>query len=516
MELFASLTKRSKNDGNNINVSATTESSFSSLGEEVEKAEASLNATSSSSSSSAHRFADLNLCEWICKSTSAMGFRHPTPIQAACIPAILKGNDVMGCAETGSGKTAAFALPILQELSEDPYGIFAIVVVPTRELAMQIKEQVSALGAPIGVRVSLIIGGLGMIDQSIELSKRPHIVCATPGRLRHHLESADPPDLSRTRYLVLDEADRLLSTGFSSELRVLLSRMSPARRTLIFSATLTDSLEQLEQLASVSTLRYDLTKKQSIPNRLVQEYLLMPPHVKMCFLVGVLRKLVSDGEEDSEKRDSGAEPEAGKGKGGWKKRKASSSSANKLHGVKLSMSVIIFVGTCQKCQMTQESLSQLGIDCVALHSIMSQQRRIAALGKFRNQMSQVLVATDVASRGLDIPSVELVVNFDLPKVAADFVHRIGRTARAGRSGRSLSFITPHDIDLLHSIEAFTNVKMKESKEVSEDDILGLLNPVSKAMHKAEQRLMEVGFDEQAERHASRKAKQRKKLQKKAS
>jgi ATP-dependent RNA helicase DDX49/DBP8 len=411
----------------------------------------------------------------------------------------------MGCAETGSGKTAAFALPILQHLSEDAYGIFAVIVVPTRELAMQIKEQVAALGAPIGVRVCLVIGGLGIIDQGIELSKRPHVVCATPGRLRHHLESADPPDLSRTKYLVLDEADRLLSTGFSSELKVLLSRMSPSRKTLIFSATLTDSLEQLEKLASVSTMKYDLTKKQTIPERLVQNYLLMPPHVKMCFLVGVLKKLVSDGE-DVEDEDATKKKDY--------KKKNRKRTGKEPHGVKLSMSVIIFVGTCQKCQMTQEALNQLGIDCVALHSIMSQQRRIAALGKFRNQVSQILVATDVASRGLDIPSVELVINFDLPKVAADFVHRIGRTARAGRSGRSLSFLTPHDIDLLHNIEDFTKIKMVESKEVKDDEILTLLNPVSKAMHKAEQRLMEVGFEEQAEKHAKRKKVQRKKLQKK--
>jgi ATP-dependent RNA helicase DDX49/DBP8 len=171
--------------------------------------------------------------------------------------------------------------------------------------------------------------------------------------------------------------------------------------------------------------------------------------------------------------------------------------------------MIIFVGTCKKCQETHETLNQLGFDSVALHSIMSQKKRIAALGKFRNQISKVLIATDVASRGLDIPSVELVLNFDLPKVAADFVHRIGRTARAGRSGRSLSFITPHDIDLVHNIENFTKTKMVESKEISDEDIVSLLNPVSKAIHKAEQKLMEVGFDEEVEGFTNRKKAQKK-------
>jgi ATP-dependent RNA helicase DDX49/DBP8 len=254
--------------------------------------------TSSSSrkqaSSSISSFNDLGLCEWILKSCSAMGFRRPTPIQSACIPSIIAGNNVMGCAQTGSGKTAAFALPMLQHLSQDPYGVFGVVIVPTRELAIQIKEQISALGAPIGVRVALVIGGMGIIDQSIALSKKPHFICATPGRLRHHLEGADPPNLSRCKYLVLDEADRLLSTGFNSELKVILSNMSRQRQTLIFSATLTESLEELEKLASSSTLRYDLSKKQNVPTNLLQQYLLMPPHVKMCYLVGILKTLVND------------------------------------------------------------------------------------------------------------------------------------------------------------------------------------------------------------------------------
>ena len=144
-----------------------------------------------------YSFSDLGLCEWICSSTAAMGFKKPTDIQKACIPAILEGRDVMACAETGSGKTAAFVLPILQQLSEDPYGIFAIILTPTRELALQISEQVCALGATFHVRTSLIIGGVNQLEQGKALAKLPHVVIATPGRLRSHLESADPPDLRR-------------------------------------------------------------------------------------------------------------------------------------------------------------------------------------------------------------------------------------------------------------------------------------------------------------------------------
>ena len=224
----------------------------------------------------------------MCDSVSAMGYRMPTPVQAECIPAILAGHDVIGCAETGSGKTAAFALPILQHLSQDPFGIFAIVLTPTRELAMQISEQFAAFGAAIGLRQTLIIGGENMTEQSLALKRLPHIVIATPGRLRHHLEGPDPPSLARTPYLVLDEADRLLSRGFSSELDTIISAMSSTKRkTFLFSATMTESLAEVEKLAMKETLRFDLTTEGRIPAQLEHQYLFMPERVKVTYLVGV-------------------------------------------------------------------------------------------------------------------------------------------------------------------------------------------------------------------------------------
>jgi ATP-dependent RNA helicase DDX49/DBP8 len=162
----------------------------------------------------ARSFQELGLCSWICDSCTAMGFKRPTPVQSTCIPAIIAGKDVLACAETGSGKTAAFALPILHKLSQDPYGVFAVVLTPTRELALQIAEQFEALGTPMGLRYELVIGGVNMMRQSLALKERPHVIIATPGRLRHHLEGPDPPDLSKVKFLVLDEADRLLTIGF--------------------------------------------------------------------------------------------------------------------------------------------------------------------------------------------------------------------------------------------------------------------------------------------------------------
>lgn len=404
-------------------------------------------------------FSDLGVCEWLCNSASAMGFRRPTDIQKVCIPAIINGKDVMGCAETGSGKTAAFAVPILHHLSSDPYGIFAVVLTPTRELALQISEQFSALGAPLGLKVCLVIGGANMMQQASMLAKRPHIVIATPGRLRHHLEGPDPPNLSRAMYLVLDEADRLLSSGFEAELNAIINSMHNNRKTLLFSATLTDTLSELESMASVNTVRYDLTVKNKLPAKLLQQYLFMPSQVKLCYLVAVLKNVIAsqedaslnavDEEENSEQQKViNALLEETQSKRHKKDNREKPQKGNKKALYKSAINIMIFTGTCKKCQEVNELLLELGFDCVALHSMMSQARRLASLGKFKSHICRILVATDVASRGLDIPQLELVINLDLPKVTSDYIHRVGRTARAGKIGRSLSLITEHDV-LIH-------------------------------------------------------------------
>lgn len=516
MELFAPKEKRAKH-------SAVGLPSSSRQRVEVEKVVASPS-TTTTTTTPASTFADLGLCEWICHSASAMGFRWPTEIQRMCIPAVLSGRDVMGCAETGSGKTAAFALPILHHLSQDPYGIFAVVLTPTRELAIQISEQFIALGAPMGLRVCLVIGGVGMTDQSLQLTKRPHVVIATPGRLRHHLEGPDPPIMSKAVYLVLDEADRLLASGFSSELGSILSHMSSSKRqTLLFSATLTSSLVELEKLAMKNTLKFDLTSAQRVPSQMTQQYLFVPAQVKVCYLVAVLHKILQRtvaNDDDREIDDRWALEDGKSGKKKATKRKkdiesdivAASSSAPDS-SVPTS-SIIIFVGTCRRCQEVAEILNELGIDCVALHSMMTQLRRIAALGKFKSQLSRILIATDVASRGLDIPTVDVVINLDLPKLPVDYIHRIGRTARAGRGGRSLSLVTQYDVNLVHAIEGVTEIKLELSDEVKETDVLPLLNSVAKAIRMSQMRLTSIGFEEKLSVFEKRKRTQRKSLQKK--
>jgi ATP-dependent RNA helicase DDX49/DBP8 len=444
-----------------------------------------------------------------------MGFRRPTPIQQHCIPAILSKRDVMGCAETGSGKTATFALPILNELSDDPYGIFAVVLTPTRELAMQIAEQFGAFGSPIGLRLAVVIGGNGIVEQSLALSRQPHVVIATPGRLRHHISGAEPPSFRMTRYLVLDEADRLLASGFETDLEVIFAAMPTKKNTLLFSATLTESLDKLSQFTSKDTLRFDLTSTQKVPDTLIQQYLFMPRQVKTCYLIAVLQKLLQKEDTAIDDGDDNAGTLAAEGHKKRKREKGSRKTGDnqsiKATNSLKSTSVIIFTSSCLRCQEISEIILNMKIDCLRLHSLMHQVDRTASLSKFKSQICNILVATDVASRGLDIPQVDLVINFDLPKVCADYIHRVGRTARAGRHGRSLSLLTPHDIDLVHAIEEYIEVKLSASSEVVEDDILPLLNPVAKAIKEAQLKLMESGFDEKVEINKKRKKKQKKQL-----
>jgi len=395
----------------------------------------------------------------------------------------------LGCAETGSGKTAAFALPILQHLSEDPYGIFGIILTPTRELAIQIHEQFIALGAPMGIKAALVIGGLNMLQQSLELKKRPHIVVGTPGRIRDHLQGPEPLFVKNLRYIVLDEADRLLSEGFEKDLKKILSYCpgSPQRQTLLFSATLTDALSQLQVLAMTNPKLYNLTHTATLPKNLELQYLFMPQQMKTQYLYETLRQL-SQPEVWGESEDRNDENEEGRC---------------------LARSVMIFTGTCKKCQEVCGVLMELGVDCVCLHSVMTQNRRLAALGKFKSQQVKVLVSTDVGSRGLDIPEVDLVINYDMPRVAVDYVHRVGRTARAGRAGLAISLVSQYEVSLVHMVEEYTGLKMQLCKEVSEGEVLKTLNLISKATRIARMKLLEQGFDEKLEETQIRKKKRKK-------
>lgn len=412
-------------------------------------------------------FSDLGLAGWAVQTCNELGMKKPTPVQYHCIPRILSGQDVLGLAQTGSGKTAAFALPILHRLAEDPYGVSCLVVTPTRELAFQLAEQFRALGSCLNLRCAVIVGGMDMITQTKTLMQRPHVVIATPGRIKVLIEQNPdiPPVFSKTKFLVLDEADRVLDVGFEEELRAIFQCLPKNRQTLLFSATMTSNLQTLLELSANRAYFYEAYEGFKTVESLKQQYIFIPKNVKDVYLQYILSKI-----KDIDVR-----------------------------------SAIIFVSTCRSCQLLGLLLEELEIDAAALHSYKSQSLRLSALHKFKSGQVPILVATDVASRGLDIPTVDLVVNYDIPRYPQDYVHRVGRTARAGRGGLAVSFVTQNDVDLIHEIEAVLG-KQLEKFDCKENEVLDDISKVYKAKRVASMKMMDDGFEEKAE---SRKAQKQK-------
>lgn len=386
-------------------------------------------------------FSSLGVAKWLDEALAAMQIHKPTDIQQACIPEVLKGRDCIGGAKTGSGKTIAFAAPMLTKWSEDPMGIFGLVLTPTRELAMQIAEQFAALGANMNIRIALVVGGEDFIKQALELQNRPHFVIATPGRLADHiLNSGDEAvkGLRSVKYLVLDEADRVLSNSLSKDVGRCLSILpDPAKRqTLLFTATVTDAVRALKEKPAaqgkppVFMHEVDTVDKVAIPTTLLLLYVFVPSYVKEAYLHNIL---TLDKYED--------------------------------------VSTIIFVNRTHTAELLRRTLTKLEYKVVSLHSEMPQSERTSSLQRFKAQVARVLIATDVASRGLDIPTVELVVNYDMPADPDDFIHRSGRTARAGRKGDAVSIVTERDVQRVVAIEDRVNKKMELLEGADDDSVI---------------------------------------------
>ncbi|XP_031397450.1 DEAD-box ATP-dependent RNA helicase 36 [Punica granatum] len=421
----------------------------------------------SNNSSTKATFGDLGLAEWAAQTCKELGMSQPTPVQSHCIPKILAGRDVLGLAQTGSGKTAAFALPILHRLAEDPYGVFALVITPTRELAYQLAEQFRALGSSLHLRCTVVVGGMDMLNQAQTLMLRPHVVISTPGRIKVLLEDNPdiPPVFSNTKFLVLDEADRVLDVGFEEELRVVFQCLPKKRQTLLFSATMTSELQTLLELSQNKAYFYEAYEGFRTVDTLKQQYVFIPQNVKEVYLFHLLSKM---GEM----------------------------------GIR---SAIIFVSTCRTCHLLSSLLEELDQEAAALHSFKSQSLRLAALHRFKSGQAPILLATDVGSRGLDIPTVDLVINYDIPRYPRDYVHRVGRTARAGRGGLAISFITQGDIELIHEIEADIG-KQLEKFECKENEVLSEITKVYKAKRVATTKMMDDGFEERVKERKKKKLK----------
>ncbi|PYH93273.1 dead box ATP-dependent rna helicase [Aspergillus ellipticus CBS 707.79] len=385
-------------------------------------------------------FTGLKVAPWLIGALTTMAVRKPTAIQKACIPEILNGRDCIGGSRTGSGKTIAFAVPMLQKWAEDPFGIFGLVLTPTRELALQIYEQMKAISAPQSMKPLLITGGTDMRPQALALSQRPHIVIATPGRLADHINTSGEDTirgLKRVRMVVMDEADRLLSPGHGSmlpDVETCLSALPPSseRQTLLFTATLTPEVRALKSMprASSNTSKPPIFVTEissensgSIPPTLKQSYLKVPMTHREAFLHVLL-----------------------------------STDAN------AAKPAIIFCNHTKTADLLERMLRRLNHRVTSLHSLLPQSERNSNLARFRASAARLLVATDVASRGLDIPSVGLVVNFDVPRNPDDYVHRVGRTARAGREGEAVTLVGQRDVSLVLAIEERVGRQMEEFSE----------------------------------------------------
>lgn len=462
-ESFQLFAKRNKGSPKRPQLTTIpNENTHTEISEESQQVEKEIHSDAPSST-----FANLGLSEWAITTCSELGMKKPTPVQHYCIPKILEGRDVLGLAQTGSGKTAAFALPILHRLAEDPFGVFALVITPTRELAYQLAEQFRALGSTLHVRCTVVVGGMDKIVQAKALLQRPHVVISTPGRIKFLLEENPdiPPVFSRTKFLVLDEADRVLDVGFEEELRVIFQCLPKKRQTLLFSATMTSDLQTLLELSENKAYFYEAYEGFQTVESLKQQYLFIPKNVKDVYLLYILSKM-----EDM--------------------------------GVR---SAIIFVSMCRTCHFLNLLLEELDQEVAALHSHKSQALRLAALNQFKSGRVLILIATDVGNRGLDIPTVDLVINYDIPSDPRDYVHRVGRTARAGRGGLAVSFVTENDVELVHGIEAVVGKQLEEF-ECKEKDVLADITKVYKARRVATMKMLDDGFEDQVKDRKKQKLK----------
>ncbi|OKL63453.1 ATP-dependent rRNA helicase rrp3 [Talaromyces atroroseus] len=422
----------------------------------VEKDEVSDDASSSSEDVSPSQnentapktFKDLGLIPQLCEACDALGYKAPTAIQLESIPLALQNRDLIGLAETGSGKTAAFALPILQALMDKPQPFFGLVLAPTRELAYQISEAFEALGSVISVRTVVLVGGMDMVSQSIAIGKRPHIIVATPGRLLDHLENTKGFSLRTLKYLVMDEADRLLDMDFGPLITKILKVLPRERRTFLFSATMSSKVEGLQRASLSNPLRVSVSsnKYQTVAT-LLQYYLFIPHKHKDVHLIWLLNEHVGQ-------------------------------------------SVIIFTRTVHETMRLTILSRALGFGAIALHGQLSQSARLGALGKFRARSRDILISTDVAARGLDIPSVDLVLNYDLAADSKTHIHRIGRTARAGKSGKAISLVSQYDVEVWLRIEKALDRKLPEYK-VEKEEVMILSERVGEAQRQAIAELKEL-------------------------
>ena len=354
-----------------------------------------------------NNFSNFDLSNESQKALEGLGFKNPTPIQSKAIPAGLSGQDILANAQTGSGKTLAFALPLIEKIKNNTNSS-GLILTPTRELAKQIFSVVNIiLSYHEKIRSILLIGGEGIYTQSNSLKKSPQIIIGTPGRINDHLDRGSL-NINNCDLVVLDETDKMLEMGFEFQVRDILKTIKNKKQMLMFSATLPNQIIKLSSKYSNNPQRISIQQNEVLNFNIKQDVIKVSPKDKFKELSNQIKK-----------RDG---------------------------------SILVFVKTKYGTEKLSKRLKKDGIKSTALHGGLRQNKRSRIKDNFRDEKFRIMIATDIASRGIDVPHIEHVINYDLPQAPEDFVHRIGRTARAGSVGEALSFITPNDSKIWKSIE----------------------------------------------------------------
>ncbi|MFA5163203.1 MAG: DEAD/DEAH box helicase [Patescibacteria group bacterium] len=379
-------------------------------------------------------FNDLGISASIVKIITGLGLETPTPIQRKTMPLALAGQDVIGIAQTGTGKTLAFGVPMIERLAQLKGQ--GLIVAPTRELALQVEESIKKIGRPLGLRTAVLIGGEALDRQLFCLRKKPHIVIATPGRLIDHLKRRTYR-LDQVKVIVLDEADMMLDLGFAPQIAEIMEQAPSERQTMLFSATMPAAIVKIAAKYMKTPVSIEVAPPGTTAEQVDQEIFIINGEERLTHLQKILARY--------------------------------------------SGSVLVFVRTKHGVKALTIKLKAAGHRAVEIHSNLSLGRRKAALESFKNKKERILVATDVAARGLDVKGIELVVNYNLPDCSEDYVHRIGRTGRAGQPGKAISFATAGESREIRAIEKLINKNIKRTEFVK------LIKPVHPATAKKRRR-----------------------------
>ena len=401
-------------------------------------------------------FENLNLIEPILRALKTEGYTEPTPIQEQAIPILLEGKDLLGCAQTGTGKTAAFAIPILQHLYEAKAAmaakrqIKALILTPTRELAIQISESFTAYGKHTGIRHTVIYGGVSQHAQTNALKNGMDILVATPGRLLDLMDQGFV-SLQHIQFFVLDEADRMLDMGFIHDVKKVIAKLPSVRQTLFFSATMPPEIKKLAASILVNPVKVEIVPVVSTSNLIRQELYFVDKPDKRALLIHLLQDKTID-------------------------------------------SALVFTRTKHGADRVSRDLMKAGIKAAAIHGNKSQLARQEALNSFKSKKTRVLVATDIASRGIDVEQLSHVINFEIPNIPETYVHRIGRTGRAGLDGKAISFCDVEELEYLRDIQKLISIEIPVVKSHPYEAEYELTDRKSKVKPKVAQRGKGSGID----------------------